>query len=77
MRLLIYPQHTRKDIYEYTINSGGEFCIQEHGDIQIEFENGVFKKATFPFQGTYTRNGWRILAAIETMIAIIEKGHGA
>ena len=60
--------------FTYKINSGGELGVKEQGNIQVTFKNGNFAYASFPFQGPYTRNGWRILAAINQKIEEIEAG---
>ena len=72
MNLLYNDQHTKTDTYSYTINSGGEFYVTESGKVTIVFENGVFISASFPFRDRYSRNGWRILAAINKKIEEIE-----
>ena len=72
MRTLFNETRTKTDIYSYAINSGGEFLIQERGGVEIIFVNDKFSSASFPFQGAYTRNGWRILAGINEKIAEIE-----
>ncbi len=72
--MLLYDRdRTRTDTYCFQINSGGEFFVKESGTVKIIFENGVFVSASFPFCGSYTRNGWRILAAINDEINIIEQ----
>jgi len=73
MNTLYDWEHTRIDIYTAQINSGGENNVKEHGTITIEFHDGRFFTASYPFSGTYTRNGWRILAAIEAEITRIEE----
>lgn len=73
MKVLYDKHHTRLDMYEYEINGGGEYFIQESGKIKIVFENGKFKSASFPLHGVYSRNGWRILAGINDMINEIER----
>jgi hypothetical protein len=68
--LLYDAQHERIDNYTYKIN-----CYNtepEQGEVRIQFINGIFAKATFPFMGNYTRKGWKILADIERMIHRIE-----
>jgi hypothetical protein len=73
MRLLYSEAKTTKDTYIYQINNGGEFDIEEKGEVRIVFENGKFVSATFPFHGIYSRNQWRILAGITDKIAEIEE----
>lgn len=73
MNVLYNERHTKTDIYHYEINEGGEFQIIESGDITIVFENDVFVSVSFPFREKYSRNGWRILAAINEKISEIEK----
>ena len=65
--------HERHDFYSYEINSGGQMGVYETGKITIHFIDGQFSNAHFPFSGTYTRNGWRILAEIERRITAIEE----
>jgi len=72
MSLLYDKTHIRTDTFTYKINSGGEFSIRESGIVTIVFENGRFVKAEFPFTGSYSRNGWRILSAINNEISQIE-----
>jgi hypothetical protein len=43
------------------------------GQVSVKFVNGVFSDVTFPFRSTYTREQWKILSAIESEIAEIEK----
>jgi len=42
------------------------------GKVVIVFENGKFSRCDFPFRGTYTREQWKALAAIEEEIHRIE-----
>ena len=53
------------------------YCIydeseREIGVVVIIFENGKFKKCTYPFAGCYTREQWAVLAEIEAEICRIE-----
>ena len=73
MRMLYDEIHTKTDIYEYNINGGGEYHVEETGIVRIVFENKKFKMAAFPLRKTYTRNGWRIMAAINEKIEQIER----
>jgi hypothetical protein len=71
--MLLYDKtHDRRDEFNFNINGGGDLCVQEHGTVKIEFINKVFCRASYPMHGSYTRNGWRILAAIEAQIAELE-----
>jgi len=73
MEMLYNQAHTQTDIYCYEINSGGELFVYESGKVVIVFENKKFVSASYPMSGTYTRNGWRILVAINEKIEIIEQ----
>ena len=73
MELLYNEIPTRTDTYCYEINSGGELYVQESGQVKIGFDNKEFVRASCPFSGTYSRNGWRILAAINEKIKQIEQ----
>ena len=72
MNLLYDEKHTKLDTYEYQINGGGKYYVKESGRVTIVFENGHFKSASFPLSGQYSRNGWRILAAMNEKISYIE-----
>ena len=71
-RLLYNATKETRETYSFQINSGGELGVEETGTVTITFLNGKFEKCHFPFAGNYTRNGWRILAAIEQKISEIE-----
>lgn len=73
MEMLYNQARTQTDTYCYEINSGGEFLVNESGKVVIVFENKKFVSASYPMSGTYTRNGWRILAAINEKIKQIEQ----
>ncbi len=77
MDMLYNETKIRADTYCYEINGGGEFFVQESGKVKIVFENKKFVSASYPFfipiTGTFTRNGWRILAEINKKINDIEK----
>ena len=47
-------------------------CPDTLGKVVITFENGKFSRCDFPFRGTYTREQWKALAAIEEEIHRIE-----
>lgn len=47
--------------------------IREQGVVVVTFTNGVFERAEFPFNGLYSRNGWRLLAAINAFIEAKEQ----
>ena len=71
-KLLYDPKYEGLETYSFQINVGGELYVEESGEVKIVFKNGRFESATFPFSGVYTRNGWRILADIESKIRDIE-----
>ena len=73
-RMLYDREHRREDSYTFSVNSGGAAEVKEAGIVKIRFVNGKFRDAIFPFSGRYTRNGWRIMAAIEAEIIRIENG---
>ena len=73
MEMLCNKDHARTDTYRYDINGGGEFFVKESGKVVIVFENKKFVAASYPMCGKYTRNGWRILAAINKEIEILEQ----
>jgi len=72
MEFLYDEKHKRIDTYEYQINGGGVYFVEESGRVIIIFEDGKFKSASYPFSGQYSRNAWRILAAINEKINEIE-----
>ena len=72
MDMLYNQKHTKTDVYSYEINGGGKYSVKEQGQVEIIFVEGKFAKASYPFLGIYSRNGWRILAAVEKEIATIE-----
>lgn len=74
-RVLYGCKAEQRDTYTLTINGGEEHRIEECGEVQIVFVNQKFKEAKFPMNGSYTRNGWRILAAIEQKISQIEQSY--
>jgi hypothetical protein len=68
-------QHTKTSAiqeYEYTISNDYPCHPDDLSKVFITFENGKFKKCTYPFAGTYTRKEWAILAEIESEISRIE-----
>lgn len=71
-RLLYDAACEQRHTYTFKINGGGELGVKESGQVTITFKDGRFESASFPFSGTYTRNGWRILADIESKICDIE-----
>ena len=73
MNMLYNVTNTQTDTYCYEINSGGDFYVKETGNVTIVFENGKFVSASYPMSKRYTRNGWRILAAINERIEAIEQ----
>jgi hypothetical protein len=58
--------------YHYTLSGASPYCPDILGKIHITFENGKFKKCTYPFAGSYTREQWAVLAEIEAEICRIE-----
>lgn len=76
MKMLYSETYIHTDVYHYEINGGGEYFVQESGKVKIVFENKKFVSASYPLSGTYSRNGWRILAAINEKINEIEKQLG-
>lgn len=71
--ILYDMEHEQTDEFAFKINRGGEYQINESGTVEITFRNGEFQSVRYPLAGTYTRNGWRILAAIEDKISRIER----
>jgi hypothetical protein len=71
-RLLYGLEREQRDTYTFKIDSGGELGVIESGQVVITFKDGRFESASFPFGGRYTRNGWRVLSAIEHRISEIE-----
>jgi hypothetical protein len=68
-------QHTKTSAiqeYQYTITVDYPCHPDDLGKVFITFENGKFKKCTFPFSGNYTRKQWAVLAEIEAEICRIE-----
>ena len=72
MNLLFGEQKKKYEEHRFKINSGSELTVGETGEIIIHFVNDKFDKVEFPFSGMYSRNAWRILAAIEAKITEIE-----
>lgn len=72
-RLLYDEQRDTIDTYSYDINSGGELSVSEHGIVTIIFKNKKFYTANYPMEGMLSRNGWRIMAAINEKIEAIEE----
>lgn len=71
---LLYDKKVRTEqVFTYQINRGGMHHVTNDGDVVIVFVNGRFDHARFPFSGSYDRNEWRILKAIEEEISRIEE----
>lgn len=74
--LLYDEQRTTTDTFFYKINSGGELDVKETGEVVIEFKDKKFHSVRCnSFEVSLreiTRNGWRLLAAIERKISDIE-----
>lgn len=58
--------------FELTPNQTSPKCPDTLGKVVIIFENGKFSKCIFPFNHTYTREQWAMLAEIESEIHRIE-----
>lgn len=72
-RALYDPKHTRHDLYEFKVNSGGELQIPHYGEsVRIWFRDGSFERAEVPLRGQWTRGDWRILQAVAEQITAIE-----
>lgn len=61
------------ETHTFKINGGGEYDIKEHGTVAIIFVNGKFDRVNYPFSGTHSRNGWRILQEINEKIEQLEE----
>lgn len=75
MNILFNEKHQRTDVYNYEINTGGEFGIflpADQRQVAILFKNNKFSEARYGWSGCCDRNGWRILAAIEAKITELE-----
>ena len=70
MSILINPQHMRLDIFKFTVNLKG--CPGDGTDITVQFRDGKFDSAFYPFKGTYTREQWTVLGVIAGLIGILE-----
>ena len=66
---MIFIKVTKMDDYE--------FEVEEGNIIHIVFENGEFSRCSFGFSGTYTREQWKILAAIEKKITELELSYSS
>jgi hypothetical protein len=71
--LLYGMEHRDTDEFTFQINRGGDKWVQETGTVTITFKDREFYSAQYPFAGTYSRNGWRILAEIEAEISRLER----
>ena len=58
--------------FELATNQTSPKCPDTLGNVVIIFENGKFSRCDFPFQRTYTREQWAMLAEIESEIHRIE-----
>jgi hypothetical protein len=67
---------TKTEEFYLLINSGGELGVEECGNITIVFVNDKFSHVNFATPETPSRNGWRILAAINSEIEKIEAERG-
>jgi len=60
--------------FELTSNRTSSKCPDTLYKVVIIFENGKFSKCIFPFNHSYTREQWAMLAEIESEIHRIELG---
>ena len=60
--------------FELTSNRTSSKCPDILYKVVIIFENGKFSKCFFPFNQSYTREQWAMLAEIESEIHRIELG---
>ena len=58
--------------FQLTSDTATPKCPDTLGKVIITFENGKFSRCDFPFKGTYNREQWSMLAAIEEEIHRIE-----
>ena len=60
--------------FELTSNRTSSKCPDTLYKVVIIFEDGKFSKCIFPFNHSYTREQWAMLAEIESEIHRIELG---
>lgn len=70
---LLYDEAKKKtEVFSFQVNSGGIDNVRESGVISIIFIDDKFSSVSFPLTGSYSRNGWKIMAAINQKIEEIE-----
>ena len=72
MRYLYDEVKKKIEVYSFQINQGGPEFIREHGIVSVTFIDDKFSSVAFPLTGQYSRNGWKIMAAINRKIEEIE-----
>ena len=79
MRILYGESRKTKDVFEYTINAGGELQLRvSNGSdrhVRIMFINGKFDRASHDLTGDWidTRSYWHVMGAIAKQITAIEE----
>ena len=77
MRILYGESRKTKDVFEYTINAGGELQLRvSNGSdrhVRIMFINGKFDRASHDLVGVDTRSYWHVMGAIAKQITDIEE----
>ena len=79
MHILYGESRKTKDLFEYTINAGGELRLKVSNDsdhhVRIMFINGKFDRAEHDLNGACldTRSYWHVMGAIAEQITTIEE----
>ena len=79
MHILYGESRKTKDVFEYTINAGGELQLKvSNGSdhhVTIMFINGKFDRASHDLTGDWidTRSYWHVMGAIAKQITAIEE----
>ena len=77
MHILYGESRKTKDVFEYTINAGGELRIKVSNGgnrhVTIMFMNGKFDRANYDLVGVDTRSYWHVMGAIAGQITTIEE----
>ena len=79
MSILYGESRKTKDVFEYTINAGGELQLRvSNGSdrhVRIMFINGKFDRAEHDLNGACldTRSYWHVMGAIAKQITAIEE----
>jgi len=73
MNILYTKMINKTHVYSFTVNSGGEYNIEEIEDVEIIFVNGILSNVKVDRLDCLGRNRWRIYAAINEQIEIIEQ----